>query len=136
MNDSVPQNGLTKVILAELQAGQTLDQIPQGYRGLRFERLLQTVNSQEATRKLEVAFAILWVEKNTNGKSLLSSLLATDSEDLRRGAIPEIDREWEVAELVAATLIQWIPTTVGMAFVQEAFQRAGGSLKYTLPPET
>lgn len=56
-----------------------------------------------------------------------------DSDDPRVGVHPRTPREWEVAEFVAATIIQWLPTSVGCGFLKEAFTQGGGDVNYTLP---
>lgn len=128
MPDTVSDN-------VQAKKDQIFDQILPQFRGLYFERLFAANNPQEPTRRLELASALLWVEKNTHQHLLFSSLLTADSSNEKRGAIPQTEREWEIAELVAATLMQWIVTQNGTAFLQEAFRRAGGSLTYKLPPE-
>jgi hypothetical protein len=75
----------------------------------------------------------LWAEKYK--ESLLPGILGNNGEDPQFDRLPKTEREWEVAELVAATLIQWLPTTAGCSFLQHAFDRGGGSMKYKLPGE-
>ena len=82
---------------------------------------------------LELGFALQWALENTGTKNQLYMNLVADSDDPRAYAVPKTDREWEVAELVAASIIRWLPTSVGCCFLQEAFRRGGGSMSYELP---
>ena len=116
-----------------------LEAIPVEHRGIFFERLLPAFNPQENTRKLKVAFSLLWAERNTQtGDSLLTHLLhghtiAGQGPSPQEEFLPQTEREWRIACLVAATLIQWLPTSVGCDFLREGFKRAGGNLMTTPP---
>lgn len=116
------------------EAELVAEKVPENCRGVLFHRVLKDFHPQENTRRLECAFAETWAEMN-NGEdlSLLCSLLMTDEDDPRRSSLPISGREWEVASVVAATIIQWLPTSVGCGFLRKAFRRGGGSLDYTLP---
>lgn len=106
--------------------------IPPRYRGVLFTRVLPEQHPQENTRCVEVGFAKEWSKWNQE-RSLLEQLLCTDESDPRRNYVPRNQREWEVAYLVAATIIQWLPTSVGCSFLHSAFKRGGGDLQYRLP---
>lgn len=105
--------------------------IPQIHRGINFARILPNQHPQENTRLVEAAFAETWAKLAEEG--MLEKLLSADGDDPRRGDLPETPREWKVAHLVAATMIQWLPTAVGCGFLHKAFQMGGGDLKYRLP---
>lgn len=106
--------------------------IPSQHRGVLFKRVLLKQHPQENTRLVEAGFAEEWSEWNKE-RPFLEQILLTDENDPRRGCVPRNLREWEVAHLVAATVIQWLPTSVGCSFLQRAFQRGGGNLQYRLP---
>ena len=131
--NKLPKNGLDLVVQNQLELERILKLIPPEYRGIRFERVLSSCHPQENTRMLELGFAITWALQNTGGKAQLNSILAAEVEDPRACAVPQTEREWEVAELVAASIIRWLPTSVGCCFLQEAFKRGGGSMSYELP---
>lgn len=105
--------------------------IPMESRGVLFERILTGNHPQGNTRILEAAFVKKWAEENARG--LLENILATDPSDDVFDNLPKNQREWDVARVVAASIIQWLPTTVGCCFLEESFQRAGGNLHYELP---
>jgi hypothetical protein len=73
----------------------------------------------------ERAFAERWDYEN-NGKcnnrrgALLHLLLASNS----GMALLRNDREIEVAEVVASTLIQWLGTNIGRGFLEQSLRRA------------
>ncbi len=107
--------------------------IPALYRGVLFTRVLPRHHPQQNTRLVEAGFAEEWSERNVKDH-LLEQLLLRDTEnDPREEFIPRTAREWEVAHLVAATVIQWLPTSVGCSFLRCAFQRGSGDFKYRLP---
>lgn len=109
--------------------------IPLEHRGVLFERVLRQFHPQENTRKLELAFAETWAERNDEYRNpLLCSLLTADDDDARRNCVPQTKREWQVACLVAATIVQWLPTSGGCSFLHEGFKRGGGRFSYELPP--
>lgn len=114
-----------------------LKKIPAKHRGILFERIFRL--PQRKARRLERAFVELWAKQNPEDyERLLVTLLfpknfPAETRDPRARSLPRTAREWEVAYLVAATLIQWLPTTCGMAFLQEAFKNAGGKLECELP---
>ena len=116
-----------------------LTQIPEEHRGVLFERVFEGFNFQENTRRLELAFALLWARHNseTGGNRLVHLLhaqtIAGKEPDSRAKFLPKDEREWKVACLVAATIIQWLPTAVGASFMAEAFRQAGGTFTYELP---
>ncbi len=126
------EQGLGKLAQNELELERILALIPEEHRGIRFERVLSSCHPQENTRMLELGFAIEWAMTNTF-RDQLGSVLAAEVDDPRLNAVPKTDREWEVAQLVAASIIRWLPTSVGCSFLQEAFRRGGGSMSYTLP---
>ena len=75
----------------------------------------------------ERCFAELWdYESNENGKSILYTLL----ED--RG-VKLSDKEQEVAELVAATMMQWLGTNCGRCFVDRARNNGRALVEHLLP---
>jgi hypothetical protein len=129
----LPKNGLGTIAQTELDLERILELIPKEHRGIRFERVMKSFHPQEVTSMLELGFALEWALMNTEFKHQLYLLLAADSDDPRAGAVPKTAREWEVAELVAASVIRWLPTSVGCSFLQEAFRRGGGSMQYELP---
>ena len=106
--------------------------IPTQHRGVLFTRVLGGHHPQENTRCLEAGFAEEWSERNKD-YPLLERLLCTGEDDPQRRFVPQTPREWEVAHLVAASVIQWLPTSVGCSFLRSAFQRGGGGFKYRLP---
>lgn len=131
----IPSNGLGKIVAAELEITRILEQVPVQHRGLLFERVVKTFHAQETTSMLELGFALEWAEMNRESRSspILESLLLPDSTDPRKGDVPQNEREWQVAHLTASTLVQWLPTSVGTAFLWSCFKRGGGSFSYTLP---
>ncbi|GEM_PF-4359173 len=106
--------------------------IPTKHRGVLFTRVLEGHHPQDNTRRLEAGFAEEWSIRNKENH-ILESLLCTDENDPRREFVPRTEREWEVAHLVAATVVQWLPTSIGCSFLHGAFQRGGGGFKYRLP---
>ena len=132
--ETVP-SGLETVAKIDALLEDLYARIPPEHRGILFERVLQLFHPQENTRLLELAFAEMWAERNDEYRNnLLCSLLATDENDARRDFVPKTKREWQVARLVAATLVQWLPTSVGCSFLHEGFKRGGGKFSYELPP--
>lgn len=119
---------------------RVLAAIPEDLRGIGFDRVFDYFHPQKNTSQLERAFAELWALRNTEGGThVLTSLLygsaMTGKEpDARAEYLPANEREWKVACLIAATVIQWLPTSVGCAFLREAFERGGGRFHYELPP--
>ncbi len=105
--------------------------IPVAHRGVMFSRILPGQHPQENTRLLEAGFVKEWSKECE--RYLLERLLNTDPDDPRRNFVPRNEREWEVAHLVAASIIQWLPTSVGCGFLDNAFRRGGGSFEYRLP---
>lgn len=106
--------------------------IPKQHRGILFRRVLEGSLIQANTRRVEAGFAEEWSERNKEAP-LLERLLCTGQSDPRQEFIPRTEREWQVAHLVVATVIQWLPTSMGCSFLQSAFQRGGGDFKYRLP---
>jgi hypothetical protein len=118
--------------LAQLE--ELAERIPKEHRGILFERVLKAFHPQENTRRLELGFAETWAERNSpEAGALLLSLLCADTNDPRAEFIPRSEREWQVAYLAAATIMQWLPTSVGCSFLAEAFRKGGGEFRYTLP---
>lgn len=119
-----------------------LAQIPPEHRGVGFERVLESFHPQENTRRLELAFALSWASRNSEGSDNLlvhllhAATIAGKEPDPRAAYLPQNEREWKVACLVAATLIQWLPTSVGCGFLCQAFEKAGGKFSYELPDTT
>lgn len=113
--------------------------IPEEHRGFFFERLLPAFHPQENTRRLKVTLAILWAQRNSEaGGNLLTHILhghtiAGQGPSAQQEFLPQTEREWKIACLVAATLIQWIPTAVGCGFLREGFERAGGKITIEFP---
>ena len=105
--------------------------VPLRYRGVRFARVLRECHPQGNTSRLEEGFAREWAERNES--SLLERLLCTDENDPQRKFVPQTEREWEVAHLVAATVIQWLPTSIGCNFLRSAFKKGGGDFAYRMP---
>jgi len=124
--------GLAILAQNELELENILALIPEAHRGIKFDRVLSSCHPQENTRRLELGFAIKWAQANACS-DLLASILAAEVEDPRFKAAPRTAREWEVARLVAASIFQWLPTSVGCCFLQEAFKLGGGSMSYELP---
>ena len=114
-------------------------QIPEQHRGAMFERVLEAFHPQENTRRLELAFALIWAQRNSEmGGNLLTHVLhgATISGEEpgpHASFLPQNKREWDVACMVAATVVQWLPTSAGCSFMAEAFRKAGGTLNWELP---
>lgn len=105
--------------------------IPRKHRGVLFARILEGQHPQENTRLLEEGFVNEWSEENQ--RDLLEMILCTEKDDPQRKFVPKTRREWEVAHLVAASIIQWLPTSVGCSFLGRAFKRGGGDFSYRLP---
>lgn len=131
--NNLPKNGLGTVAQTELDLERLLELIPKEHRGIRFERVMKSFHPQENTSMLELGFAVEWALMNTEFRHQLYSILSSDPDDPREYAVPKTRREWEVAELVAASVIRWLPTSVGCSFLKEAFRRGGGSMSYELP---
>ena len=106
--------------------------IPPRHRGVLFTRILPGHHPQDNTRCVEAGFAEEWSERNKEGRLLERLLLRDTEKDPRREFIPRTEREWEVAHLVAATVVQWLPTSVGCSFLRGAFQRGQGDFQYRL----
>ena len=119
-------------IVAGLDIEENNTGIPATHRGLRFMRTLKSLYPEDITTPVEEALARLWSDRNIRN-SLLGQLLSADRDNPRRGLIPVTDREWDVAHLVAATLIQWLATQEGCWFLEEAFKKSGGELTFRLP---
>lgn len=130
--NGLPTNGLGTISQVELDLERILELIPEEHRGVLFERVMSNF-APETSSMLELGFALEWAKENTGGKDLLTSLLGTYEGDLRAYAVPKTEREWVVARLVAASIIQWLPTACGCSFLDIAFNRGGGSMSYTLP---
>src|SRR3989344_6397780 len=108
--------------LSKLNA--VLKEIPKEHRGILFERVFESFHPQENARRLELSFASLWAERNSEiGGNLLPQLLSRDPTNPR---IPKTPREWDVAYFIAATLMQWLPTSIGCSFLANAFKNGGG----------
>ncbi|MFA5131892.1 MAG: hypothetical protein WC444_01035 [Candidatus Paceibacterota bacterium] len=132
--EALPKNGLGILSQNEIDLEKILEMVPVECRGLRFERVMRTFHPQEVTSMLELGFAIEWAQRNNGANNrLLGTFLQADEDDPRKNSIPCTAREWEVAELVAATMVRWLPTAVGCSFLQAAFKQGGGSMNYTLP---
>ena len=101
------------------------------HRGVGFTRALKGQHPQENTRQLIMGFSEEWSKMGE--ENFLEKLLCTGEVDPRQEFIPRDTREWEVAHLVAATIVQWLPTTIGCSFLKKGFQRGGGDFKYRLP---
>jgi hypothetical protein len=116
---SCPTNALGKITQTELEIIKILEQVPMQHRGLLFERVVKTFHAQATTSMLELGFALEWAEMNRDSRSnpILESLLLPESGDPRKGDTPQNEREWKVANLTASTLVQWLPTSVGTAFL-------------------
>jgi hypothetical protein len=125
----------TMSVLAQdqIEIERILALIPKRHRGIRFERVLSNFHPQENTRRLELGFAITWANKNNDSSNYLESILAAEADDPRIDAHPITDRDCQVAELVAASIMRWLPTAVGCSFLKEAFEKGGGTMSYTLP---
>lgn len=106
--------------------------IPARYRGVRFLRILDGQHPQENTRLVEAGFSEMWAEMNKR-EPILERMICAGDDGPRREFVPSNQREWEVAHLVASTLIQWLPTSMGCSFLGEAFEKGGGEFKYRLP---
>lgn len=119
--------------MEHLQA--VLDEIPPQHRGILFERVFSAFHPQENTHRLELAFAQVWAKRNDENEfdSILPSLLYPNGNDSEVPHLPQTEHEWRIACRVAATLVQWLPTSVGCAFLREAFERGGGKFTYELP---
>jgi hypothetical protein len=122
-------------IEAELE--EILRNIPIEHRGVLFNRICKDFHPQRNTQKLEFAYMMEWAGLNNKDKNrpVLISLLTTDEIHPRRDLFPETEREWLLAQFIAATVIQWLPTTIGMSFQVSAFEKAGGKLNYQLPSD-
>lgn len=135
MNKDTDPTGLRVIAQQEIELEELLKRVPTEHRGVLFERVLPNLHPQESTRRLELAYAEEWAEENDPRKHrpLLPSLLETHESDPRREFVPRTEREWQIACLVAATVIQFLPTSGGRSFQVSAFERGGGKLTYRLP---
>jgi hypothetical protein len=107
--------------------------VPAQHRGVLFTRVLPGQHPQENTRCVEAGFVEEWSERNKEDPFLEKLLSAAAEHDPRREFVPRTRRKWEIAHLAVATIIQWLPTSVGCSFLRSAFERGGGDLKYRLP---
>ena len=64
MKKDVSFTGLQAIAEQEAVLEELQQTIPPEHRGLLFERVLGDFNSQENTRRLELAFALVWAERN------------------------------------------------------------------------
>lgn len=126
-----------RTLVPQEEVRRILDAVPHEHRGIGFNRLLEGYHPYESIRRLEVSLAEEWAKENNGkpdgGELLMTLFMNVDENDPRRHEIPKDKREWEVADLIAATLMQWLPTNIGRAFMEEAFRRAGGHVTFTLP---
>jgi hypothetical protein len=106
--------------------------IPRDCRGVLFDRIVEGNHPQENTRLLEAAFVEEWA-KRSDHCLLEGFILNTNATDPQVVFLPATVREWQVARLVAASVVQWLATQVGCGFLEAAFKRGGGTLSYTLP---
>jgi hypothetical protein len=116
--------------------GSPLIRIPQEHQGLSFSRVRPTVGPIEVSRMLELAFAEEWALSNggrTSGPEVLYSLLSPDPDDAKQDLVPRTGREWLIAQMTAASVIQWLGTSVGTGFLHKAFNRAGGRIEVKYP---
>ncbi len=90
------RNGMAQFLASQSEV-IGLNEVPQNFRGLRFERLLSTVAFSQVTRKLETAFTFEWVRQNQVPQGLLKTLMKHEVGDTRASSVPQTDREWEVA---------------------------------------
>lgn len=81
--------------------------------GLHASRLKKDQNNPR-----EVAFAEQWQKENDEGQ-ILSWLLSRNSEQKQSIKSKPSERDIEVA----ATVIQWLGSNVGMSFLEEAIRR-------------
>ena len=103
--------------------------VPPRNQGIHFEDLLLADNEMRTDeQRVGRALAVLWARRNAEN-SFLCRLLANDTSS-RSSEIARTLREWDVAYLTAATIIQWIGTPDGMSFLKEAFASGGGSLEH------
>ncbi|MDP3958156.1 MAG: hypothetical protein Q8Q36_01675 [bacterium] len=133
--ENTPSGGLLCLARQEAEAEELLEKIPKEHRGVLFQRVCKEFHPQEDTRRLERSFAEVWAERNSiaYGPSILHLILSAEESDPRREYVPRNEREWQVAYLVAATIVQWLPTSGGCHFLTEAFRRGDGTFSYTLP---
>lgn len=74
-----------------------------------------------ASNPREMVFAKLWEDQNKRGDTLAWILNSFDSNDLqRKGPVSERDAQ------VAATVIQWLGSPVGQAFLEQASEEQRG----------
>ncbi len=131
--DTLTKSEFSTIAQLEIKLERILELVPIEHRGLLFERVLKDFHPQENTSMLELGFAIQWALCNTGANNQLFLNLAADHDDPRAYAVPKTKREWEVATLVAASIIRWLATSGGCCFLEAAFKRGGGSMTYTLP---
>ena len=116
----------------EVELEEIFKKVSPEHRGVLFERVLKKFHPQENTRRLEKGFVEVWGELNDK-VPMLTMLLHVGDQNPRESLLPKNEREWQIACLVAATVIQWLPTTIGCAFLRKAFERGGGEFSYKLP---
>jgi hypothetical protein len=112
---------------------ELLQKIPEHHRGILFERVLAGFAPNTKTAALERGLAETWAKMNDieNAPLLERLLFRNDVEDFgQMDSAPQNNREWEIAYLVAATIIQWLGTPVGCAFLKEAFEKGGAQLEF------
>ncbi|MDQ5962915.1 MAG: hypothetical protein QG653_722 [Patescibacteria group bacterium] len=113
---------------------ELLKRIPEKHRGLLFERVLSTCHPSSSGCALERSLAEYWAYCNRGETGdLLATLLSPEVDDPRKDRVPKSPREWDVARLTAATLIQWLGSPVGRNFIREAVERAGGKISFQEP---
>lgn len=72
-----------------------------------------------ATNPREAAFAKKWEDENQDGHTILPHLLGIDKDRYRDTVQNGLDRVNERDATVAATIVQWLGSNVGMAFICE-----------------
>lgn len=117
------------------EANEVLGTVPERHRGLSFHRTVSSFSPDEISRGFELAFATTWARWNDPSiqKEILLSILCRKSESPKYpNGLRRIKRR---DQLVAASVIQWLGTRMGEAFLREAFREAGGSCAISYPPE-
>lgn len=78
---------------------------------------------------LERAFSYCWYERNAQDPLLLDKILnGTDGHDESQETIQRDAR-------VAATIIQWLGTNIGLSFLARVFETAGCRFEYPASPD-
>jgi hypothetical protein len=119
-----------------------LKAIPNEHRGILFERVFEQFHPYKDIQLLERSFSLEWAKRNSEaGGELLFNLLYAETindsceHSPQHESLPDTVQEWDTAYLVAATLIQWLPTPAGCSFLRKCFEAGGRTFHATPTPK-